>query len=94
MTFIPAKIIACKAKPDYILWVRFDDGLEGEVDLSNLVGQGVFKAWEAIPFWESVRIDPESETVAWGEEIDLDPFVLKQEILNSQNDTNDESLKP
>jgi hypothetical protein len=91
MTFIPVKIVACKAKPDYILWIRFDDGLEGEVDLSNLVGHGVFKAWESVPFWESVRVDSESETVAWGEEIDLDPFVLKQEILSSKNDSNNES---
>lgn len=84
MDFVPVKIIACKAKANYILWIRFDDGVEGEVDLSNLVGQGVFKAWESIGFWESVRVDPESETVAWGDEIDLDPYVLKQEILSSQ----------
>jgi hypothetical protein len=84
MNFIPAKIIACEARPNYVLWVRFDDGIEGEVDLSNLVGQGVFKAWESPSFWKSVKIDPESETVAWGEEIDLDPYVLKQEILDSQ----------
>ena len=32
MNFSPVKIVACKAKPNYILWVRFDDGVEGEVD--------------------------------------------------------------
>jgi len=84
MTFKPAIIVACEARPNYILWVRFDDGVEGEVDLSDLVGQGVFKAWESIEFWESVKVDPESETVCWGEEIDLDPYVLKQEIMDSQ----------
>ena len=68
MIFVPARIIACKAKPNYILWVRFADVVEGEVNLSNLVGQGVFKAWE------SVRIGPESEIVAGGKEIDLDRY--------------------
>jgi hypothetical protein len=88
MNFIPAKIIACEARSNYILWVRFDDGVEGEVNLSNLVGQGVFKAWESLEFWQSVKVDPESETVSWGEEIDLDPYVLKQEVLDSQRSNN------
>ncbi len=65
MDFKRVRIIACDARPNYILWVRFDDGVEGEVDLS-------------------VKIDPESDTVCWGEEIDLDPYTLKQEILESQ----------
>lgn len=84
MDFKRVRITACEARPNYILWVRFDDEVEGEVDLSDLVGQGVFKAWESDEFWQSVKIDPESETVCWGEEIDLDPYVLKQEILGSQ----------
>ena len=81
MNFSPVKIVACKAKPNYILWVRFDDGVEGEVDLSNLVGQGVFKAWESLDFWQSVHIDPESETVSWGEEIDVDNCVTPIDIV-------------
>ena len=84
MNFKRAIIVACEARPNYILWVRFDDGVEGEVDLSDLVGLGVFKVWESKEIWESVKIDPESETVCWGEEIDLDPYVLKQNILDSK----------
>jgi hypothetical protein len=85
MDFKPARIVACEARPNYILWVRFDDGIEGEVDLSDLVGKGVFKAWESKKFWESVAINPESETVCWGEDIDLDPYTLKEDILHSKN---------
>ncbi len=85
------EIVACKAKPNYILWVRFDDGLEGEVDLSDKVGQGIFKAWESEEFWLSARVDTVYGTVCWGEngEIDLDPYVLKEKILgiNESNET-------
>lgn len=84
MDFKPVRIVACEARPNYILWIRFDDGIEGEVDLSNLVEQGVFKAWKNLDFWKSVKVDPESETVCWGEEIDLDPYVLKEDILKSK----------
>ena len=85
------EIVDCKAKPNYILWVRFDDGLEGEVDLSDKVGQGVFKAWESEEFWLSARVDTAYGTVNWGKngEIDLDPYVLKEKILgiNESNET-------
>jgi len=51
MEFKRAKIVACKPKPGYRVWICFDDGLEGEVDLSHLVGQGIFEAWESVDFF-------------------------------------------
>jgi|GEM_PF-755960 len=74
------KIVACKALPNYHIWIRFDDGLEGEVDLNHLVGKGVFEAWNSIDFFNDVRVDPKSDTVAWGEDIDLDAYVLRQKV--------------
>jgi hypothetical protein len=32
-----------KAPSDHRIWIRYADGEEGEVDLSHLAGQGVFK---------------------------------------------------
>ena len=61
-----------------------ESGIEGEVELSNLVEQGVCKDWKNLEFWKSVKVDPESETVWWGEEIDLDPYVLKEDSLKSK----------
>ena len=76
------KIVACKPLPNYHLWIRFDDGLEGEVDLNHLAGKGVFEAWNSIEFFNQMRVDPKSDTVAWGDEIDLDPYVLREKITN------------
>lgn len=84
MEFKRAKITACKPKPNYRVWVRFDDGLEGEVDLSDLVGKGVFEAWKSIDFFNQVRVDPKTDTLAWGDEIDLDPYVLREKISKSK----------
>lgn len=80
MGFRRAKIVACKAKPGYRVWIRFDDGLEGEVDLSHLVGNGVFEAWKSVEFFNKVHVDPKTDTLSWGEEIDLDPYVLREKI--------------
>ena len=63
MEFKRAKITSCKALLDYHLWIRFDDGLEGEVDLSHLVGQGIFEAWHSVDFFNQVRVDPKTDTV-------------------------------
>ena len=80
MDFKRTKIVACKPKPNYHVWIRFDDGLEGEVDLHELVGQGIFAAWESIEFFNQVKIDPKTDTLSWGQEIDLDPYVLREKI--------------
>jgi hypothetical protein len=85
MEFKRAKIVACRPMPNYHIWIRFDDGLEGEVDLSDLVGQDVFEAWESIEFFNQVRVDPQTDTVAWGDEIDLDPYVLREKISKQKS---------
>lgn len=64
-----------RALEGYRLWLRYADGVEGEVDLSHLVGRGVFKAWQDRAFFEAVRID-EAGAIAWGEGIDLCPDAL------------------
>ena len=90
MDFKRTKIVACIAKPKYRVWIEFDDGLKGEVDLSALVGKGVFEAWKDINFFNKVRVDPNSNTLLWGEDIDLDPYVLRENIeLEDWIDVND-----
>ena len=84
MNFKRARIVSCQPKPNYRIWIRFDDGLEGEVDLSDRVGKGVFKAWESIDFFNDVRIDPITDTLTWGEDIDLDPYVLREKVLGKK----------
>lgn len=79
-----AKIVSCKPLSNYRIWIRFDDGLEGKVDLKHLLGKGVFEAWESIEFFEQVYIDPITHTLTWNEDIDLDPYVLREQILKQQ----------
>ncbi|MEO0115840.1 MAG: DUF2442 domain-containing protein [candidate division WOR-3 bacterium] len=42
------KIIEVKPLANYQVWIKFADGVEGVVDLSELKGKGkgVFVAWE------------------------------------------------
>lgn len=74
------QIEAVEAKPDYRVWIRFADGVEGELDLSHLVGQGVFHAWTDPKFFDQVFIDEETGTIAWPGGIDLAPDRLYRAV--------------
>ena len=75
------RVVEVKPLKDYRVWLKFSDGVEGTVDLSELVGKGVFSAWEDVDFFNSVFIDQESHTIAWEGGIDLDPDSLYARIL-------------
>ena len=62
--------IQVEARDGYRLWVRFDDGVEGEVDLSSRAGQGVFKVWDDPGVFESVSVTPH-RTISWTEDAEL-----------------------
>ena len=51
--------------PDYRVYLRFDDVADGEVDLSDLVGRGVFAACSAPERFSQASVDQETGTVAW-----------------------------
>jgi hypothetical protein len=65
-----ARAIEVKALPNFRIWLRYDDGVEGEVDLSDLAGRGVFKAWDDESFFSSVRLASHG-AIAWGSDIDI-----------------------
>ncbi len=67
--FRPAEV---RALPGYRLWVQYADGVEGTIDLSYLVGKGVFAAWNDYHVFEKVHIGDGGE-IAWCHDIDLCP---------------------
>ena len=74
-------IMEARPFPDYRIWIRFADGLEGEIDLSDLVGKGVFAAWNDPAEFRKAYVDPDTHTVAWPGDIDLAPDALYADIL-------------
>ena len=53
-------ITYAEARYGYRLWIRFGDGVEGEVSLIHLVGKGVFEAWTDAALFSRVSVDPET----------------------------------
>jgi len=61
---------------DHVLWLRFSNGLAGEVDLSGRMRGRVFEPLKDIAMFAQVRVDPEIQTVAWPNGADLSPEFL------------------
>ncbi len=68
------------AKPleHYKLFVEFEDGINGTIDLSNWKGKGVFIYWNDKKNFESFIITKDKK-IEWNNGIDMDPdaFYLK-----------------
>jgi len=75
----PFRPVAVEPRDGYRIWLRYADGAEGEVDLSDLAGKGVFTAWRDRAFFERVHIAP-WRSIAWDEDIELCPDALYLEI--------------
>ena len=48
--------VAVEPREGFRIWIRYEDGAEGEIDLSDVAGKGVFKAWDDREFFESVYV--------------------------------------
>ena len=72
------EVDAVEPREDYRIWVRFEDGVCGEVDLSHLAGKGVFEAWSDRTFFESINVI--HGVVSWKGGIDLDPCQLYMDV--------------
>lgn len=74
------RVVTASPLAGYRVAVAFDDGKAGEVDLSDLVGKGVFAAWRDPAVFAQVFVDPETRTLAWPGGIDLCPDSLYRDV--------------
>jgi hypothetical protein len=74
-------IVAVKPLGEYRLYLRFEDGTEGIVDLAaRLAFRGVFEPLRDPACFALVRVDNELGTIAWPNGADLDPDVLYSQL--------------
>lgn len=69
-------VVEARYVRDYVLWRRFSDGLAGEIDLSERLRGRVFEPLKDVAMFAQVRVDPEIQTVARPNGVDLSPEFL------------------
>ncbi len=77
------RLIEAKPKPNYRVWLRYEDGVEGEIDLSDFVGKGVFSYWKDVRNFEKVYIG-KSGQISWSDELDICPDSAYMDITGKK----------
>lgn len=60
----------------YTVWLRFEDGTEGQVDLSSELYGEVFEPLRDPAFFSQVRVNADTGTVEWPNGADFAPEFL------------------
>lgn len=76
-------ITSAKHVSAHKLWISFDDGSSGEVDLAGTLTGPIFEPLKDIGYFSRVSVDPELETITWPNGADLAPEFVK-ELHNKQ----------
>lgn len=65
---------------DYVLWLRFNDGAKGEVDLADELDGEIFEPLKNPDNFKDFIVDPDLETVVWKNGADMAPEFLYEKM--------------
>ena len=78
-------IIEANVIENYVLFLRFEDGLEGEIDISSIVPfEGIFDKLKDQDYFKTVKVDHELGTIVWDNGADLSPDYLYYVIVSQK----------
>lgn len=69
------------ALDDYKLFVEFDDGISGIIDLSKWKNKPLFSSWNVKDNFKNFKIT-ENKKIEWNEKIDMDPDSFYLQLIN------------
>lgn len=72
-----------KPLKNFCLQIKFSDGVEGIVNLSEFAGKGVFALWNDYSQFEKVTVGSSGELV-WSEDVDMDGLGIYLKLTGKQ----------
>jgi len=81
-------VVEARPLGGYRVYVRFDDGIDGEVDLARLITfEGVFAPLRALDRFAELRVAPDLGTICWPNGADVAPETLYDAVLQGHSPT-------
>jgi hypothetical protein len=74
------RLVEARYVRDYVVWLRFSDGLAGEVDLRDELDGPVFGPLREVALFQRVCIYPELHTIVWPNGADFAPEFLHERV--------------
>ncbi|MCE5267135.1 MAG: DUF2442 domain-containing protein [Planctomycetaceae bacterium] len=65
---------------DYVIWLKFNDGAEGEIDLARELDGEMFAPLKDRSQFQKFRVDSELGTIVWENGADLAPEFLYENM--------------
>jgi len=69
-------VIEAKHIGGYVVWLRFEDGSEAEIDLSSELDGPVFLPLNDVSYFAPLRVNPDTGTIEWPNGADFAPEFL------------------
>ena len=74
------RIVEARYVAGFKVWVRFSDGVEGDVDLSHELTGPIFEPLRNIEEFRRFSLHPELHTLVWSNGADLAPEFLREKL--------------
>lgn len=81
----PIHIIDAKQVGKYTIWIKFQDGTAGEVDLENQLFGEVFEPLRNDSLFKQFTVDPELKTITWPNGADFAPEYLYSAVTGGDS---------
>ena len=75
------RVVDARHAGDYRVWLRFSDGLSGEIDLADQLWGPVFEPLKDKAFFAKLHVDPDTDTITWPNGADLSPSWLHEHLF-------------
>ncbi len=67
------KVVDARHAGGYRVWLRFADGISGEIDLETELWGPMFEPLRNVAEFAKLRADPELDTIVWPNGADISP---------------------
>jgi hypothetical protein len=75
-----ARIVEAHYIAGFKIWIRFSDGAEGDVDLSQELTGPIFSPLRNVEEFRRVALHPELRTLVWPNGADFAPEFLREKL--------------
>jgi len=88
------RVVAAKPSAEFHLWIEFQDGSRGEIDLEAELWGEMFEPLKDPDLFLQAIVDPETNTVTWPNGADFAPEFLYRMIQQSVESREGSAIRP
>jgi hypothetical protein len=74
------RIVDARYVEGYTLWIKFNDGADGEVDLRDELWGPMFEPLKDPQAFRNFRVHPDLHTIVWENGADFSPEFLRKSL--------------